>query len=231
MRQPLVLIPSQLCNHRVWSYQITHLRDLAEVLVADHRRHDSMAAIAADVLAQAPVRFNLAAHAMGGFVAFEMLRQAPERITRLALFSTFATADGPTQRQRRQGYAQLVRQGHFERVVEERIPILFHPERQEDVELLNIARRMALETGPEGFLRQQKAILDRVDSTATLASITCPTLVVTGRQDAICPPEAAQRLAERIPPARLVIIEDCGHLCPLEQPLQVCELLRDWLTA
>jgi pimeloyl-ACP methyl ester carboxylesterase len=229
MRASLVLIPSQLCDGRVWGHQIDALSDVAEIQVADQRGHDSMTGIAGAVLRRAPARFSLAAHGMGGFVALEMLRQAAERIDRLALFDTFATADGPAQRQRRQGYARLVEQGHFAKVVDERIPIVLHPSRQHDPDLLDLLRRMALDTGPDAFLRQQRAIIDRIDSTPDLTGIRCPTLVVTGREDAICPPDAARRLADGIPKAQLVVLDDCGHLSPLEQAAQVTALLRDWL--
>jgi len=226
----LVLIPSQLCTAAVWRHQIDALSEMANISVADNAADSTMQGIAAAILAKAPARFALAAHGMGGFVAFEILRQAPERVERLALFDTLAKADTEKQITRREGYARLVRAGQFDQVVEERIPILLHPDRQNDERLLDIARQMARDTGAEGFLRQQTAIIGRPDSRPGLAAITCPTLVAIGQQDGITAIDDAREIAEGIPGARLEIIEDCGHLSPLEQPEIVTGLLRAWLT-
>lgn len=230
-RQSLVLIPSQLCTGAVWRHQITALSELADITVVDHAGADSIAAIASSILAAAPPLFALAAHGMGGFVAMEVMRQAPQRVIRLALLNTLAQPDGPDQLVRRHGYAELIDAGKFDQVVEERIPILFHPERQQDEDFLKTARTMAHETGAAAFLRQQIAIMGRQDSRPSLGAISCPTLVVASEQDAIAKIEDAQLIADRIPGACLEIIEDCGHLSTLEKPEAVTALLRGWLTA
>jgi pimeloyl-ACP methyl ester carboxylesterase len=227
----LLLIPSQLCTAAVWQHQIAALRDQAQIAIADHRSQDSMADLARSILAAAPARFALAAHGMGGFIAFEMWRQASDRIERLALFDTLATPDTPAQRVRREGYADLVRRGQFAQVIEERLPILFHPDLQGDAQLLSVARSMASETGPEAFLRQQQAIITRPDSRPTLATITCPVTVVIGRQDRITAVADAQVIAAGISGARLEILDNCGHLTPLEQPEHTTRLLEQWLSA
>lgn len=227
----LLLIPSQLCTAEVWRHQINDLSENVNISVADHTQARSMAGIADHILKTAPDTFALAAHGMGGFVAFEMWRQAPQRIRRMALFDTLATADTPAQITRRQGYADLVRTGKFDQVVEERIPILLHPERQDNESLLKIARGMATQTGAAAFLRQQDAIISRPDSRPTLTTITCSTLVVIGQQDAITTLEDAEMIASNIPNARLDVIEECGHLSPLEQPETVTQLLRGWLNS
>lgn len=229
VRRSLLLIPSQLCTAAVWQHQIDALSALARIFVANHRDGDSMAGLARSILAVAPRRFALAAHGMGGFIAFEMWRQAPERIERMALFDTLATPDTPQQIARREGYAELVRHGRFAQVIEERLPILFHPDRQGDARLLAVARAMATETGPAAFLRQQKAIIDRPDSRATLATFTCPVMVVVGRQDRITAVSDAAAIAGAINGARLEVVEDCGHLVSLEQPQRTNELLDRWL--
>ncbi len=167
---------------------------------------------------------------MGGFVAFEIMRQAPHRVERLALLNTLARPDGPEQLARRHDYAELVKAGKFDQVVEERIPILFHPERQQDEAYLKIARAMAHETGADAFMRQQLAIMGRRDSRPSLGAISCPTMVVASDHDAIATIEDAREIVGHIPGARLEIIEDCGHLCTLEKPEAVTELLRGWLT-
>ena len=231
MPPSLLLIPSQLCTAEVWQHQIGTLSEDVNISVADHTQAPSMAGIADHILKTAPDSFALAAHGMGGFVAFEMWRQAPQRIQRMALFDTLATADTPSQITRRRGYATLVRAGKFDQVVEERIPILLHPERQDNESLLKIARDMASQTGPAAFLRQQDAIISRPDSRPTLATITCPTLVAIGRQDAITALKDAETIAKDIPNAQLNIIEECGHLSLLEQPEAVTKLLRRWLNS
>ena len=231
MPPSLLLIPSQLCTAEVWRHQIDDLSEDMDISVADHTQARSMAGIADHILKTAPDTFALAAHGMGGFVAFEMWRQAPERIQRMALFDTLATADPPTQIARRQGYADLVHAGKFDQIVEERIPILLHPDRQDNEKLLKIAHGMAAQTGAAAFLRQQDAIISRPDSRPTLATITCPTLVAIGRQDAITALEDAEMMARDIPNARLEVIEECGHLSPLEQPEAVTTLLRRWLNS
>lgn len=227
----LLLIPSQLCTGAVWQHQIDALSTLARICVANHRVSDSIGGLATSILAAAPRRFALAAHGMGGFIAFEMWRQAPERIERLALFDTLATPDTPQQSARRESYAELVRRGQFAQVIEERLPMLFHPDRQGDARLLAIARAMAAETGPEAFLRQQRAIIDRPDSRATLATITCPVTVVIGCQDRITAVSDAEAIAAAITRSRLEVVDDCGHLVPLEQPERTRALLDRWLAS
>lgn len=227
----LVLIPSQLCTAAVWRHQLAALADLATASVADHRSAASMAGIACNLLDAAPPRFALAAHGMGGFVAFEVWRQAPERIAKLALLDTLAAADTPSQTRRRQAYADLVERGRFAEVIEERLPILLGAGHRHDEELIESLRSMANETGSEAFLRQQQAIIDRPDSRPTLATITCPTLVIIGREDRITSLADARLIAEGIPGAQLEILEDSGHLTPLEQPAAITSLLDTWLTA
>jgi pimeloyl-ACP methyl ester carboxylesterase len=229
MRQSLVLLPSQLCNGRIWTHQIEALADLADIAAPAPPQQDNMRAMAAAVLDAAPPRFALAAHGMGGFVALEMLRQQPERVQRLALLGTLASADGPAQIARREGYSRLVEAGRFDAIVEQRLPLLFHPDRAADPALIAIARQMAQETGADRFLQQQRAIITRIDSRPHLAAIAIPTLVIGASEDAVAPPAAIRELAQGIPGARLEIIEGCGHFMQLERPAVVTALLRDWL--
>ncbi|MBX3707613.1 MAG: alpha/beta fold hydrolase [Pseudomonadales bacterium] len=226
----LVLLPSQLCTARLWQHQIEHLADRAEITVPE-LDGDTIAGIATAVLAAAPARFALAAHGMGGFVAFEILRQSPARVTRLALLGTLATADGPAQIERREGYSRLVASGRFAAVIEERIPMLLHPDHQSDPDLLAAARAMAYATGPARFLRQQRAIIGRIDSRPTLARIGCPTLVLAASHDAIASPATLRAVADAIPGAEYVVIEGAGHFAPLERPDAVTGALRGWLGA
>jgi pimeloyl-ACP methyl ester carboxylesterase len=185
--------------------------------------------MAAAILKDAPPRLSIVGHAMGGFVAFEMLRQAPARIDRLVLMSTLASADLPAQTARREGYLRLVEAGRFDEVVEERLPLLLSPARRSDAELVGAARAMAAATGPDAFLRQQRAIMGRADSRPSLSAIAHPTLILFGRQDGIVTLAHQAEMRDAIPGARLEILEDCGHLMPLEQPVRVNALLAGFL--
>jgi len=228
---PAVLIAGQLLTARLWAPQIAALGARFELIVADQSSHDTIPAMAAAILADAPARFSLVGQAMGGFVAFEMLRQAPSRIDRLVLMSTLASADGPAQTARREGYLRLVEAGRFEDVVEERLPMLLPPDRRSDAGLVAAARAMAAETGPDAFLRQQRAIMSRPDSRPSLGAIACPTLVLSGRQDGIVTLAHQEEIRDGIRGARLEILEDCGHLMTLEQPARVNALLAAFLLA
>jgi pimeloyl-ACP methyl ester carboxylesterase len=227
---PVVFAAGQLLTRALWAPQAAALADRVQVF-ADNQGDETIAGMAERLLAAAPDRFDLAAHAMGGFVAFEVMRRAAARVRRLVLMSTLAPADTPVQTARRKGYLRLVEAGRFAEVVEERIPILVHPARRGDVALTGAARAMAADTGADAFLRQQLAIMGRADSRPGLWAIACPTLLVMGRQDAIVTDAHQDELAAAIPGARLEIIEDCGHLSSLERPEAVNGLLRRFLGA
>jgi len=166
---------------------------------------------------------------MGGFVAFEVLRRASARVASLALLSTLAPNDTPAQTARREGYLRLVNQGKFADVVEERIPLLLHPARRTDEELVARVRKMAKNTGVPTFLNQQRAIMTRPDSRPDLGAIICPTLIIFGRQDGIVTLEHQIEMVRGIRHARLEIIEDCGHMVTLERPERVAGLLSEWI--
>lgn len=231
IRPSVVLVSGQLLTAACWTPQIEALSPDYDIRIADHGRDDTIGGMAARLLAEMPERFDLVAHAMGGFVAFEVLRRAPDRVRSLALLSTLAPADQPAQTERRQGYIRLVEAGRFDAVVEERVPILLHPARREDEALLSVVRRMARETGAERFLGQQRAIMARADSRPGLPAIPCPTLLVWGRQDGIATEAHQQEMLAAIPDCRLTVIEDCGHLITLERPATVNAVLADWLAS
>lgn len=224
MGLPIVLITGQLLTDAVWAPLRTAWAG-REVSVADNQHEDTIAGFARRLLDDAPPRFVLVAHAMGGFVAFEVLRRAPERVAKLVLISTLASADGPAQTARRQGYIDLVESGRFDSVVEERIPILFPPHRREDPDLLRIARQMAADTGADTFLRQQRALMARIDSRPRLHEITVPTLLLWGDGDGITSRAQHEEIAAAIPGARLEVIAGAGHLPMLEEPEQVSTVL------
>jgi pimeloyl-ACP methyl ester carboxylesterase len=166
---------------------------------------------------------------MGGYVAFEMHRLAPARIERLALLDTKAAPDTPEQLARRRGFMELTKKGRFKGVTPLLLPNLIHKDHLENEVLRQTIFNMAREVGPEAFLRQQQAIIGRGDYLAELPKIKCPTLVLCGAGDMLTPPEGHREMAALIPHAKLVVVEDAGHLAPLEQPEAVTKALSDWL--
>jgi pimeloyl-ACP methyl ester carboxylesterase len=231
-RPHLILLPGLLCDHALWEPQIAGLSGMCASWVADLTRDDSIAAMAARVLAEAPAqKFALAGLSMGGYVAMEIMRQAPERVVRLALLDTRATLDIPEETVRRHDLMRLAQteQG-FTPVTSRLLPLLIHPARVKDGPLVRVIREMAERVGVEAYLRNQQAIMSRPDFRSELRRISCPTLVLCGREDALTRLEMHEEMARLIPTARLVIIEQCGHLSTLERPTEVNTALCNWLT-
>ncbi len=231
-KQSLILIPGLLCSAVLWQPQIAGLADLADIEVtSEHFKHETMLAIATAILATAPPRFALAGLSMGGYIALEILRQAPERIARLALLDTSSRADTPEQSARRRSLMALAEIGKFKGVTPRLLPSLIHPDRLHDQAMVALITGMALEVGRDGFMRQQRAILGRSDSRAELATVRCPALVLCGEQDQLTPPELSREMAGLIPGAELVVLPRCGHLSTLEEPAAVTAAMRRWLLA
>jgi pimeloyl-ACP methyl ester carboxylesterase len=229
-RSNLVLVPGLLCTKALWAAQVEALGDIAEITVANHTRHDSMAAIARSILAAAPERFALAGLSMGGYISYEIVRQAPQRVTKLALLDTGSRADAPERAAaRRELIATAEREG-ARRAQQLLMPVLIHKARLADKPLVQTIEQMADDIGVEAFRRQQTAIMSRPDNRPFLPSIACPTLVLVGREDALTPVELSQEIAAGIPGARLEIVPDCGHLSTMEQSEAVNRALRAWLT-
>lgn len=230
-KTPLVLLPGLLCDAALWRGQIDDLADIAAPWVADMTRDDSVSRMAARVLEAAPPRFALAGLSMGGYVAQEIMRQAPERVARLALLDTSARPDSPEQTARRRGLIDLAEKGEFRGVTPRLLPVFLHPDRLNDKDLTAAVMAMAERVGKDAFLRQQRAIISRPDSRPSLAAIACPTLVLCGRQDQLTPLDLHEEIAAGIRGAQLVVIEECGHLSTMERPWEVSVALRQWLTA
>jgi pimeloyl-ACP methyl ester carboxylesterase len=226
---PTVMVPGLLCSPRLYAEQLPALWRFGPVSVASHHHDDNFAAIAGRILAAAPPEFGLVGLSMGGYLAFEIMRQAGNRVTRLALLNTSARPDTAEQAQRRRDQIALTQEGRFTEVVEDLCQRWVRPARRRDIALRQVIRQMADETGPEAFVRQQTAIMNRPDSRAGLAAISCPVLVVAGADDDVTTPDRATEIAGYIPQARLVVIPDCGHLSTLEQPGAVRQALVDWL--
>lgn len=231
MREPVhtVLVPGLLCTPRLYQEQIPALWRLGAVTVADHTRDGGMSGIALRVLSAAPERFALVGLSMGGYVALEIMRQAPERVVKLALLDTTARPDAPEQTESRQRQIELARNGRFGEIARLLFPRFVAAARHGDRALEAIVRKMADDTGADAFVRQQTAIMSRADSRPGLAAIGCPTLVVVGEQDTLTPPDRAAEMAAAIQNASQIVVPDCGHLCALEQPEALTRALVDFL--
>lgn len=213
----------------LWRHQVEHLRDTLKVSVADVTRDDTIAGMADRILADAPPRFALAGLSLGGYVAQEIMRRAPERVERLALVATNARADNEEQRQNRTALIKLADVGKFKGVTPRLLPSFVHPDRLNDPAVAGVVMEMAERVGQEAFVRQQQAIMARKDGRADLEAIRIPTLILAGRQDLLCPPKVQEEMAARLSNARLVFVEDCGHLPPLERPHATTAVFRYWL--
>jgi pimeloyl-ACP methyl ester carboxylesterase len=190
-----------------------------------------MEGIARSILAAAPQQFALAGLSMGGYIAYEIIRQAPERVQRLALLDTGSRADTPERTAaRRDLMANAEREG-VARAQELLMPALIHKARLDDGALVAAIMQMAVDTGLEAFKRQEAALIGRPDNRPLLAGIRCPTLVLVGEQDALTPVTLAREIADGIPGAKLEMVPDCGHLSTMERPEAVCRALRAWLAA
>jgi pimeloyl-ACP methyl ester carboxylesterase len=227
---PLVLLPGLNTTARLFQAQVQELSGISKPMVPAMTGHDTVGALADEILAAAPERFALAGLSMGGYIAFEVMRRAPHRVDRLALLDTQAGLDNPEVTDRRHRLIEIAESGDFERV----LTIMAWTDfvattRASDDSLEAVVYGMAREVGPEAFIRQQRAIIARPDSRPLLPTIRCPALVLVGDDDRITPRERSQEMAAAIPGASLVVIPACGHLSALERPDEVNDALRGWL--
>jgi pimeloyl-ACP methyl ester carboxylesterase len=231
MKQPLVLLPGLLCDAALWEAQLEGLADVADFFVADLTAQDTIGDMAKAVLRDAPWKsFALAGLSMGGYVAQEIMRQAPQRVTKLALLDTRSRPEEPAETERRHQFIRLAQtERGFTPVTTRLLPLLLHPSRVKDAALVGTIRDMAERTGIEGYVRQQTAIISRPDFRPALGQIKCPTLVLCGRQDQLTPVSDSETIAAAIPGARLVVVEQCGHMSTMERPEIVNLALREWL--
>lgn len=229
----LVLLPGMMCDERLWAAQRSGLKDrCASITVADITAADCICALAGAVLTNAPARFALAGLSMGGIIALEIWRQAPERVSRLALLDTTAGAETPQRRQWRERLLGRVLRGELRQaLIDDLKPRYLARINRDNRSLLNAISAMALSLGDRVFVRQSRALKHRPDSIATLATINVPTLILCGAEDALCPPEHHRLMAKRIPNARLAVLDECGHLSAMEQPRRVTAEMRTWLRA
>lgn len=227
MALPVLLIPGLLGSPRLYAAQLPSLWKIGPVTVADHTRFASVNEAARAILADAPPRFALAGHSFGGYLAFEVMRQAAERVAALALLDTSARADTPEQSQKRREQIEMAGTAPVSALAALQFPAFVHPSRAKDATLQRYMRAMAEDNDAQVFIRQQTAMIGRQDSRETLAQIRCPTVVVVGDADAATPPERAQEIVAGIAGARLVTIKQCGHMTPIEKPEVVATILAE----
>lgn len=229
MTIPILLVPGLNCTAEIYAHQVPALWRHGPVTVANHTSGASMSEIAAAVLSDAPPRFALAGFSMGGYIAFEIMRQASERVLKLALLDTSARPDSPEASEKRRSAIALTEQGKFSLVVSQSFPNAVHPDHVGSMELRALHTRMSMAVGPETYVRQQRAIIERVDSRPDLGSIKVPTLVVVGEADAITVPDMAHEMASGIAGAKLVVVPTAGHMALAEQHATVTAAMDEWL--
>ncbi|QCJ44734.1 alpha/beta hydrolase [Bacillus sp. S3] len=230
-KTPLILLPGTLCNQRLWRHQIEHLSDLADITVGDLTTFPSVEAMASSILEHAPERFALAGLSLGGIVSLEIMRQAPERVIKLALLDTTAHPPKPEQIPAWNQLLRTAKEVGVSQVTEDYLlPNLIYQHHPEKELLTQTILTMAEEVGLMGYINQLKAVMTKPDGFEVLPAITCHTLLLVGREDLLCTVKMHQEMKERIPNAQLVILENCGHLSSLENPEAVTRAMRIWLS-
>ena len=220
-----LLLPGMMCDARLWAPQIESIDTPITVPALDGA--DSMASLAEQVLEGAPPFFALAGLSMGGIVAFEIWRQAPDRVSHLALLDTNPHPESPERAMRRLEQIEQALNGGLKDLVRESLkPLYLAACNRNNEALLDTIMAMTLDLGPEVFRRQAIAAKNRLDSVPTLSTIGCPTTVICGSEDGVCPVSYHELMASRIPNAELVVLDDCGHLASLEQPKRVTAELK-----
>lgn len=226
---PLVLLPGMMCDARLFAPQIAALSGTRPLHLAPITGRDRVEALAGDVLDQAPARFALAGLSMGGIVAMEVVRQAPDRVERLALLDTNPKAEQEAVRAAREPQIARVETGRLESVMRDEMKPRYLIDGPRRRQILDLCLDMALGLGGAVFVRQSRALQVRPDQTATLRAVTVPTLILCGEDDALCPPPGHTLMQDMIAGSRLVMVAAAGHLPTLEQPDATTAALRDWL--
>lgn len=228
---PLILLPGMMCDARLFRPQIDALSGRVPLMTMPMGAHDSMAALAADLLFAAPPRFAIAGLSMGGILAMEVLRQAPERVLGLALMDTNPSAELDDVKARRASQIAAAQAGELYRVMHEEMKPNYLTDGPQRRAILELCMTMAMDLGPEVFVNQSKALRDRIDQTEALRGFTGPALVLCGRDDALCPVERHEMMHDLMPQSELEIIENAGHLPTHEQPVNTLAALSRWLEA
>jgi pimeloyl-ACP methyl ester carboxylesterase len=227
---PVVLVPGMLCTAEIFASQVMALWPYGSVTVASTLEGETIAEMAAAILAAAPPRFALAGISMGGSIELEIMRQAPERVIKLALLDTEARPDTPEQTAQRRALLAQVNTDNFEALLALAVPAIEHPAHQNDPALREVNVRMGMKVGIERWARQAEAVMARIDYRPSLPAISVPTLVLVGDSDTFTPPDRAEEMVAAIPGARLVVVPECGHASTIEQPDAVNRALVEWIT-
>jgi pimeloyl-ACP methyl ester carboxylesterase len=226
---PIVLVPGLLCSAEVFAPQAVALWPYGPVTIASTLKGETIPEMASAILAAAPPRFALGGISMGGYICLEIMRQAPDRVMKLALIDTSARPDSPEQVPRRRALVIEARNGDFEALLAQVLCGILHPAHQNDKALREINVRMGLTVGVDGLARQTEAVIARIDSRPDLAAISVPTLILVGDCDPLAPLDCSEEMAAAIPGARLVVVPECGHGSTLEQPEAVNRALIEWI--
>jgi pimeloyl-ACP methyl ester carboxylesterase len=228
--EPLVLIPGMMCDARLFAPQIAAVSSARPVMVVPPLDAETMQGFAEDLLAVAPPRFALAGLSLGGIVAMEVIRQAPERVTRLALLDTNPLPDPTEKAPIREAQVAQVLAGGLAPVMRDEMKPNYLADGPAKAQILDLCMEMAVALGPQVFARQSKAIQTRPDQTATLRGVTVPSLILCGEADQLCPLSRHELMHDLIPQSRLVVVPGAGHLPTLEQPNRTNEALLSWLS-
>lgn len=228
MADPLVLLPAMMTDARLFSPLLPVLSRYGAVMVGHIGGAQRIEDLATHVLNAAPARFALAGVELGGMVAMEVIRRAPERVTRLALMDTTPLAESPQHAAAREPLIIAARTGRLAEVMADLRPASAFAPGTGRPQILDALRKMADDAGPEVFANQTRALQRRRDQQATLRRVGCPALVLSGQLDSVYPLRRHEVMADLIPPARLVTIQNAGHLALMAQPSKVLEALADW---
>lgn len=229
MAEPLVLLPGMMCDARLFGPQIAELSAEMAVMVAPVTQGERVEEIASGLLDLLPKRFALAGLSMGGIVAMELLRRAPDRISRICLMDTNPLAETPAVAANREPQIVKVRSGRMMEVMRDEMKPNYLAPGPHRGEVLDLVMDMAAALGPEVFIRQSRALQRRRDQQAVLRKCRVPALVLCGRHDELCPVKRHSFMAELIPYAELVVLENAGHLPTLEQPAETTAAIRTWM--
>lgn len=228
-RSSVILVHGLMCDETVWAHQHAVLSDHHDVMVPDLRDFDSLEAMARSILDATPGEAHVVGHSMGGRVAWEIVRLAPDRVRSLVVLDTGVHPVADDEPATRQRFLDLADSGGMEAVVDAWLPPMLHHERRDDRALVDPLKAMVTGYRVEQFKGQIRALLDRHDATPLLPTIACPTLVICGRQDSFSTLARHEEFAALIPGAELAVVEDAGHMVTVEQPQAVTELLFEWL--
>lgn len=236
MRKTVILVPGLLCDEWLWHFQVEALADIAEVLVANHGEVDSLGALAEAIIAEAPARFAIAGHSMGGRVALEVARRVPERLLGFSILDTGYEALAPGEAGEREvagrrSMLALARRSGMRAMARNWLQGMVYPPRLTEADLIEPIVEMFARRTPDLYALQIQALLARPDAKIVFARIRCPSLVLCGSDDTWAPPARHELMANmlRHSASTFGVIPNCGHMSPLERPRAVNDAFRSWI--